>query len=61
MHGHLNAIPSMRASLFLAGSGIPAGRSLGEVDMRNVAPTLAATLGVSLPKAEGRNLFSPMP
>jgi predicted AlkP superfamily pyrophosphatase or phosphodiesterase len=57
MHGYLNTLPEMRASFFIAGPGIPAGKSLGEVDMRDIAPTLAALLGVSLPKAEGRNLL----
>lgn len=58
MHGHLNTLPDMRASFFIAGPGIPKGQALGEVDMRDIAPTLAAILGVSLPKAEGRNLLS---
>jgi predicted AlkP superfamily pyrophosphatase or phosphodiesterase len=56
MHGHLNTLPEMRASFFIVGSGIPKGQALGEIDMRDIAPTLAAILGVSLPKAEGRNL-----
>jgi hypothetical protein len=31
--------------------------SLGEVDMRDIAPTLARILGVSLPTAAGKPLF----
>jgi hypothetical protein len=45
----------MDASFFIAGPGIPAGRDLGRVDMRDVAPTLAGLLGLSLPNAEGRD------
>ena len=56
-HGYLNTLPEMRASFFIAGPGIPAGKSLGEVDMRDIAPTLAAILGVKLLRAEGRNLL----
>ena len=56
-HGYLPAPPDMEASFFIAGDGIPAGRSLGQIDMRDVAPTLAARLGVTLPRAEGRNLL----
>ena len=44
-----------RPSFFIVGEGIPAGRSLGQIDMRDVAPTLAARLGVTLPRAQGRN------
>jgi hypothetical protein len=36
---------------------VPAGRAVGTIDMRDVAPTLAAILGVRLPAAEGRDLF----
>jgi hypothetical protein len=35
----------MYASLFVQGKGIAPGRELGIVDMRQVAPTLAAILG----------------
>ena len=38
----------MRASLFLRGKGIAAGRDLGVIDMRQIAPTLAQILGVTL-------------
>ena len=56
MHGYLSDLADMRASFFVAGQGIPVGRSLGEIDMRDVAPTLAAILGVQL-RAEGRDLL----
>jgi hypothetical protein len=49
--------PEMDSAFFLAGPGIPRGRSLGRVDMRDIAPTLARRLGLKLPAAEGRDLF----
>jgi predicted AlkP superfamily pyrophosphatase or phosphodiesterase len=56
-HGMLPDDHSMDASFFIAGPGIPPGRSLGRIDMRDIAPTLAARLGLSLPEAEGRNVL----
>jgi predicted AlkP superfamily pyrophosphatase or phosphodiesterase len=56
-HGGLPDIPDLRASFFLAGPGVPAGRSLGIIDMRDVAPTLAHAAGLSLPTAEGKSLL----
>ena len=56
-HGHLPDLPDLRAAFFLVGPGVPAGRSLGIIDMRDVAPTLARRLGVALPFAEGRTLM----
>jgi predicted AlkP superfamily phosphohydrolase/phosphomutase len=54
-HGYLPGPRDMEASFFIVGDGIPAGRNLGALDMRDVAPTLAARMGVALPQAEGRN------
>jgi predicted AlkP superfamily pyrophosphatase or phosphodiesterase len=56
-HGYLPDVPEMRAAFFIAGPGVPAGLSLGEIDMRDVAPTLARLLGVRLPTAEGRDVI----
>jgi hypothetical protein len=56
-HGGLPDLPELRASFFLVGPGVPAGRSLGLVDMRDVAPTLAHAAGLALPTAEGKNLL----
>jgi len=56
-HGFLPELTSMDAAFFLAGPGVPGGRNLGRIDMRDIAPTLAALLGVRLPLAEGRNLL----
>lgn len=56
-HGHLPDLPDMRASFFLVGPGVPAGRSLGLVDMRDIAATLARRLDLSLPTADGKALL----
>jgi predicted AlkP superfamily pyrophosphatase or phosphodiesterase len=56
-HGELPDLPDLRASFFLVGPGVPAGRSLGLIDMRDVAPTLAHLVGLSLPSADGKNLL----
>jgi predicted AlkP superfamily pyrophosphatase or phosphodiesterase len=51
-HGYFPSVPHLRASFMLIGPGVPKGRSLGEIDMRAIAPTLARTLGAALPDAE---------
>jgi predicted AlkP superfamily pyrophosphatase or phosphodiesterase len=50
-HGYLAERPEMRASLFILGAGIAAHHDLGVVDMRQIAPMVAALLGVTLPPA----------
>lgn len=61
MHGYPPDDREMNASFFIAGPGIPAAHSLGEIDMRDIAPTLAAILGARLPSAEGRNRLASEP
>ena len=56
-HGLWRDWPEMDASFFIAGERIPKGKVFDRMDMRDIAPTLAALLGVSLPQAEGRDLF----
>ena len=51
-HGYLPDNPELRSSFFIAGRGIDAARSLGVIDMRQIAPTLASLLGLSLPSAD---------
>jgi hypothetical protein len=48
----------MDAAFFLVGPSVPAGRDLGRIDMRDVAPTLAALVGLKLPSAEGKDRFA---
>ena len=52
-HGYSENFPEMRASFMLWGKGIASGQDLGECELVDVAPTLAAVMGVSLPDAEG--------
>ena len=56
-HGYFPDHPEMRATLILNGPGLKAHGSLGEVDMRDIAPTLARLLAVPLPSATGKPLF----
>ncbi len=56
-HGELPDVPELRAAFFLVGPGVPAGRSLGVIDMRDVAPTMAHLAGLSLPSADGKVLL----
>lgn len=51
-NGYLPELPDMFASFFVAGKGIAPNQNLGDIDMRQVAPTLAAILGVDLPTAD---------
>jgi hypothetical protein len=50
-HGQFPDQPALRAAFMLAGPGVAAGRNLGVIDMRQIAPTLAKVLGVTLPAA----------
>jgi len=56
-HGYFPTHPEMRATFILAGPGIGKHGSLGEIDMRDIAPTLARVMKVELPDADGRPLF----
>ncbi|MEK7114917.1 MAG: ectonucleotide pyrophosphatase/phosphodiesterase [Patescibacteria group bacterium] len=56
-HGYLPDMVEMDASFFITGNEIPANTCLGRIDMRDIAPTLARLLNITLPLAEGRNLL----
>ena len=56
-HGELPDAPGVRASFFLVGPGVIAGKNLGVIDMCDVAPTLAKEAGLSLPSADGKPLL----
>ena len=58
MHGYDPATPEMRSTFLIEGPGIQAGKNLGSIDMRDIAPTLAKLMGASLPQAQGRALPS---
>jgi arylsulfatase A-like enzyme len=55
-HGLLRELHEMDSAFFLTGAGIPR-RTIDRIDMRDIAPTLAHLAGLSLPKAQGRDLF----
>lgn len=52
MHGYFPAMPEMRSTFLVMGKGVARGRSLGEIDMRAIAPTLAEVMGAKLPDAQ---------
>ncbi len=52
MHGYFPADLRMRSTFLLMGKGIAKADDLGVIDMRAIAPTLAAILGVKLNGAE---------
>jgi hypothetical protein len=55
-HGYSPEFAEMRASFFLAGPGIARHRDLGLIDMRQIAPTVAAILKVRFPTAKAEPL-----
>lgn len=55
-HGYFPTQPNMRATFILEGSGITK-KPLGEIDMRDVAPTLAKVMGVPFPGTDGKPLY----
>jgi len=50
-HGHLPDDPRLLAGFVAAGPGVAEGARIGQLDALDVAPTLAALLGVTLPQA----------
>ncbi len=56
-HGYIPELTEMDSAFFIAGPGVKANRNLGRIDMRDIAPTLAALLKVKLPDAEGRDVL----
>lgn len=56
MHGYFPGPANLRATFMLMGKGVPAGKHLGVIDMRAIAPTLAKIMGAALPDAEAAPL-----
>lgn len=54
-HGYIPDHPEMRATFII--DGTPLKGSLGEIDMRRIAPTLAKAMGVKLPDAKQKALY----
>lgn len=55
-HGHDATYPELHATFIASGAGIKAGVNLGEISNIDVAPTLAALLGIDLPNTDGKPL-----
>ncbi len=51
-HGYFPTAKNLRSTFLIMGRGVPEGRSLGEIDMRSIAPTIATLLEIKLPGAE---------
>ena len=51
-HGYAPTHAELLASFFIAGPGIQKGLDLGEIDMRSIAPTIAAYFSAKFPTAE---------
>jgi predicted AlkP superfamily pyrophosphatase or phosphodiesterase len=52
MHGYVPERTEMRSSFFIVGPHIAKGRAMGEIDMRQIAPTIADILHIRLAGAE---------
>jgi len=48
--------PGYRSVFVIAGEGVPS-RKLGEIDLLQIAPTLASVIGVDLPRAKRKSLW----
>ncbi len=55
-HGYFPGWAEMRSTFVIAGAGVT-HKPLGEIDMRDIAPTLAKIMDVKLPTATGKPLF----
>ena len=55
-HGFSPEFPEMHSSFFLVGPGIAHNRDLGQIDMLQIAPTVAAILKVPMPSAKATPL-----
>lgn len=51
-HGYFPQVKNMNSTFMVMGKGVPKAKSLGEIDMRSIAPTLGAIMGITLPAAE---------
>lgn len=56
MHGYFPGATTMRSTFLIMGPQVAPGRSLGTIDMRAIAPTLAGVLGVSVPAPEKQGI-----
>jgi predicted AlkP superfamily pyrophosphatase or phosphodiesterase len=61
IHGYDPALPDMAGILLAMGRGVPAGRRLPAVQAIDVAPTVAALLGIEPPRSSEGAAFLPVP
>ena len=59
-HGYLNTDPKMQAIFVAWGAGIASGVRLDKISNLDVAPTIAAILGIEMKTAKGHALLSIM-
>jgi predicted AlkP superfamily pyrophosphatase or phosphodiesterase len=52
-HGFLNTDPQMQSIFIASGAGIPKGIQLGKISNLDVAPTIAALLGLEMKQVQG--------
>ena len=52
-HGYLNSDPNMQAIFIASGAGVPKGIHLDNIPNLDVAPTIAALLGLEMKKVKG--------
>jgi predicted AlkP superfamily pyrophosphatase or phosphodiesterase len=57
VHGYLASMKEMNSAFFLARPTDKIGKNIGQIDMRDIAPTLAGLLNIELPEAQGKNLL----
>jgi hypothetical protein len=55
-HGYLPTHPKMFTSVVLSGRGVKKGAAIGHVRSLDIAPTIAALLGITMKDVEGRVL-----
>jgi len=51
-HGYFPQVENMRSTFMVMGKDVPKAKSLGEIDMRAIAPTVGSIMGITLPAAE---------
>ena len=56
-HGYFNDRLEMRSAFFVMGPGVEPGRNLRDIDMKDIAPSLARLVGLELRRAEGLPLW----
>ena len=57
-HGYAEEFPDMRASFYIEGVNISKNKDIGELELVDIAPTLAYIMGFPMPTAEGKNILN---